>query len=245
MGGCLSKECDSIARDIWAWAIKRQNWLSAAFLPGKQNITANLLSLNFNSALEWRLDSSIFQKISSHFGVPSIDLFASRVNHQLDKYVAWKPDPGAKYTDAFTLNWAQINNGFAFPPFCFVNKCVSTEDCTRECDSNPCSTNVADTSMVFSPVESLLIIYPCIVPVTKNVLTNPLLPRTHPLKSNLTLMACKVSGDTYLTTTFLRTLPPSLFNPGDQVLRNSIPYTSSIDGPNFVTQGKLIQCYQL
>ena len=238
MGGCLSKECDSIARDIWAWAIKRQNWLSAAFLPGKQNITANLLSLNFNSALEWRLDSSIFQKISSHFGVPSIDLFASRVNHQLDKYVAWKPDAGAKYTDAFSLNWAQINNGFAFPPFCLVNRCL--QKIVEEK-----ATLIFVVPMWPTPrLLTLLILYPRIVPVTKNVLTNPLLPRTHPLKSNLTLMACKVSGDTYLTTTFLRTLPPSLFNPGDQVLRNSIPYTS-IDGPNFVTQGKLIQCYQL
>ncbi len=111
-----------------------------------------ILSRNFNSALEWRLDPSIFQKISSHFGVPSIDLFASRVNHQLDTYVAWKPDPGAKYTDAFTLNWAQINNGFAFPPFCLVNRCLQ-KIVQEKGDSNPCSTDVADTSMVFSPVE--------------------------------------------------------------------------------------------
>ncbi len=127
-----------------------------------------------------------------------------------------------------TLNWAQINNGFTFPPFCLVNRCL--QKIVQE-NATPC-------------LLSWLILYPRIIPVTKNVLTNPLLQRTHLLRLNLTLMACKVSSNTSLTSTFLQTLPPSSFNPGDQVLRNSIPYTS-IDGPNFVTQGKLIQCYQL
>ena len=63
-------------------------------------------------------------KISSLFGSPSIYLFASRINYQLDTYVSWRPDPGGTYIDAFTIDWAMFTNGFAFPSFCLVTRCL-------------------------------------------------------------------------------------------------------------------------
>jgi hypothetical protein len=74
--------------------------------------------------LEWKLNPAIFDKISYHFSHPGIDLFASRINHQLDIYVSWKPDPGASFVDAFTINWALFANSFAFPPFCLITRCL-------------------------------------------------------------------------------------------------------------------------
>ena len=47
---------------------------------------------------------------------PHIDLFASRINYQLEKYVSFKPDPGAFAIDAFTPDWANLKL-YAFPPF--------------------------------------------------------------------------------------------------------------------------------
>ena len=47
---------------------------------------------------------------------PHIDLFASRINYQLEKYVSFKPDPGAFAIDAFTTDWANLKL-YAFPPF--------------------------------------------------------------------------------------------------------------------------------
>ena len=124
MGGCHSQECDSVARDIWEWAITRRNWLSASFIPGKQNASADQLSRKFNAVTECRLNPLLFIQISTVFGTPSVDLFASRINHQLETYVSWRPDPGAAYIDAFTIDWKRFSNGFAFPPFCLITRCL-------------------------------------------------------------------------------------------------------------------------
>lgn len=35
IGGCQSKDCDTIAKDIWLWAIAQNNWLSATHTPGQ------------------------------------------------------------------------------------------------------------------------------------------------------------------------------------------------------------------
>ncbi len=206
-------------------------------MPAAAKITADLLS-RFNSALECKLDPSIFQKISSHFGVPSIDLFASRANHKLDTYVAGKPDTGEKYTDAFTRNWAQINNGFAFPPFCHVNRCLQ-----KTVQENA-------TLILVVPLRPTQVWFSRPLSPPSNRPSNEKCPNeTSPGNNTFSEIEYNTNGmqsiQRYLlNTTFLLTLPPSSFNPGDQVLRNSTPYTS-IDGPNFVTQGKLIQCYQL
>ena len=50
--------------------------------------------------------------------------FASRLNYQFKPYVAWLPDPGAKFIDAFTLNWADTVF-YAFPPFSIVTQVLS------------------------------------------------------------------------------------------------------------------------
>ena len=242
MGGCHSQECDSVARDIWEWAITRRNWLSASFIPGKQNAAADQLSRKFNAGTEWRLNPSIFIQISTVFGTPSVDLFASRINHQLETYVSWRPDPGAAYIDAFTVDWTRFTNGFAFPPFCLITRCL--QKIVQDQATIILVVPLWPTQAWFSRLVSLLVLPPRVFKVTKDVLTNPLLGTTHPLSSKLVLMACKVSGDASLTARFLQTLPTSSSNRGDQVRKNSIQFTS-IDGPSFVMNGKLIQSLRL
>ena len=43
----------------------------------------------------------IFQEIVCRFGKPDIDLFASRLNHKLEKYISFKPDHNAIAVDVF------------------------------------------------------------------------------------------------------------------------------------------------
>ena len=69
------------------------------------------------------LSARAFKRIVALFGQPDIDLFASRLNAQVETYVAWKPPPMAKFVDAFTVDWLQFFfNGF--PPFCLISRCV-------------------------------------------------------------------------------------------------------------------------
>ena len=50
---------------------------------------------------------------------PEIDLFASRLNAQFTRYVAYRPDPGAVAIDAFSLDWSTLKF-YAFPPFSVI-----------------------------------------------------------------------------------------------------------------------------
>ena len=76
-------------------------WVSAAHIPGTQNTEADSFSRNYNEIFEWKLSTHLFQKVSSMFRNPTLDLFASRVNYQIDRYISWKPNPKALAIDAF------------------------------------------------------------------------------------------------------------------------------------------------
>ena len=87
-------------------------------------MAADSLSRHFEDGIEWELNRGLFEKICAVFGVPQIDLFASRVNHQTRAYASWKPDPHAAYVDAFSVSWSQFTNSYMFPPFCLVGRCL-------------------------------------------------------------------------------------------------------------------------
>ncbi len=236
MGGCHSLECDTITKDIWTWAIAKNIWLSAAFIPGKINRVADKMSREFNPKLEWTLNLSVFNKIVQCFSRPTVDLFASRIDYQLPSYVSWKLDPHASFVDAFSINWAQFTHGYAFPPFCLTSRCL--QKIIHE---------MATVKMIvpwFTGVLNLLIDYSRVFQVTDVVLSNPLLPGPHPLNPKLYLMACKLSGVISLTTAFLRTLPKSSCLPGSQVHKSNTMCTFT-NGSNFVLKGKLIHCLPL
>ena len=96
-------------------------WISAAHIPGTQNTEADSFSRNFNETIEWKLNIHLFQKISSMFGNPTLDLFDSRINHQVDRYISWKPDPKALAIDIFSIKW-NTEFCYIFPPFSLLGK---------------------------------------------------------------------------------------------------------------------------
>ena len=62
----------------------------------------------------------MFEGVTAHWGTPSIDLFASRLNYQLKPFVSWTPDPEAMAIDAFSFHWKE--NFYAFPPFALISR---------------------------------------------------------------------------------------------------------------------------
>ena len=123
MGGSQSPLLNTLAKEIWNWCIERDIWVSAVHIAGKLNTSADNKSLNFSDKHEWSLSRVYFLEIFSTFPELNIDLFASRLNNQLDTYCSWKPDPGCTHVDAFSINWSNFNF-FAFPPFSLIPKCV-------------------------------------------------------------------------------------------------------------------------
>ena len=69
------------------------------------------------------LNPSIFGGVAARLGRPDIDLFASRVNHQIPEFVSWRPEPNAVATDAFNLTWNYLLS-YLFPPFSPIPLCL-------------------------------------------------------------------------------------------------------------------------
>ena len=123
MGGTKSSDCRRVATQIWDWVQLHSNWLSITHIPGVENVLADLRSRKFRDHLEWELNPGIFNDVCQTFGTPEVDLFASRVNAKLDRYVSWDPDPGSWRTDAFTFTWTDMFV-YCFPPFRILPRVV-------------------------------------------------------------------------------------------------------------------------
>ena len=123
MGGIHSATCNEISQRIWHWCMARNIFLISAYVPGVENVTADFYSRNFADDIEWELNPKIFKRICKCFGTPHVDLFASRINNKLDRYVSIRPDPNCWKTDAFTIDWSD-NFMFIFPPFSVLGKVV-------------------------------------------------------------------------------------------------------------------------
>lgn len=126
MGGTKSPILTNIAKDLWEYCLERKITLTAEHLPGSLNQTADWESRNVStmSINSWRLNPKIFAQINSLWGPLEMDLFADRLNAQLEKYMSWKPDPFAMGTDAFLAHWGGMK-AYAFPPFCLIQRCIA------------------------------------------------------------------------------------------------------------------------
>ena len=60
MGGMKSQDCNNLAKSIWLWCQERNLWITACFIPGKENKVADKNSRDFNENTEWELSQEIF-----------------------------------------------------------------------------------------------------------------------------------------------------------------------------------------
>ena len=75
-------------------------WLTAAHIPGKENVTADYESRNCSLDTEWIINPKyLSQALKGIPFTPVIDLFASRINKQFDQYMSYRPDSFASYID--------------------------------------------------------------------------------------------------------------------------------------------------
>ena len=96
------------------WCTSLNMLVSAAHIPGTQNTEGDSFSRNFYEAIEWKLSTHLFQKISGMFGNTTLDLFASCIDYLIDRYISCKSDPEALAIDAFQSN-GTLNFIISFP----------------------------------------------------------------------------------------------------------------------------------
>ena len=235
MGGVKSEKCNSLARLIWFWCIERDLWVSATHVCGIEN-EADESSRQFNDTLEWMIEKSIFRELVQIWQTPNIDMFASRLNCQMDKYVSWKRDPDALWVDAFSRSWTNTYF-YAFPPFSLIMRCLQkTVRDTAECII---VVPLWPTQIWYPELLKLLIDHPRILP-QGNILSLPNSRKVHPLMKKLHLIACRLSGDRTKSETFRLKLPISYSHHGVEELRNNILHISR-NGYHSVIKNRLIQ----
>lgn len=234
MGGIKSINCNRLAFDIWSWCIDKNIWISAEFLPGSENVLADKESRIFNDSTEWMLDKDVFTSVVEILGYPDIDLFASRLNKQIDSFASWKPDPDALFIDAFNRNWNMLNF-YAFPPFSVISQMLQkiVLDQTEGLVVVP----LWAAQPWFPKLLKLLVQEPILLPL--NVVHLPYKKTNHPLHRTLRLIACRLSGDRLKTEEFRSKLSKSSLHHGETQLNRNIALILK-DGLLSVMNGKLI-----
>lgn len=91
----------------------------ATYIESKNNVEADLESRSTHIETEYSSNDTAFEKITSAIGIPEIDLFASKINAKVSRYVSWKRD-----SDSFTITWSNTYF-YAFPPFPLVAKVLN------------------------------------------------------------------------------------------------------------------------
>ena len=87
MGGTHNKDLLGLSKQIWDYLQSKKITITAEYLPGHLNVTADWESRNFQDKSDWKLSPVVFAKICQKLGTASIDLFASRMSHQLPLYM--------------------------------------------------------------------------------------------------------------------------------------------------------------
>lgn len=237
MGGTRSELLLQTTKQIWTHCLSKKIMITAEHIPGIQNVQADLESRQMRDTSNWMLNKGIFKQINQMWGPLNIDLFADRLNTQLENYMSWRPDPYAMGMDAFQIPWNN-KRGYAFPPFCLITRCLSKV--LKEKSEIVIITPAWQTQPYYPLLLTLSIDNPILLPPMKNLLLSPE-GVVHPLVSNQTLklVAWKVSGDKNKQQEFRNKLPNSWLQVGDKELRQ-LTTAAGDSGIAGVNQNKLI-----
>ena len=107
------------------WYNQRQIVLRARHIPGHLNVIADKLSRHGQVIqTEWSLLQEVFDQICRRWHKPEVDLFATKFNHKLPRFVSPVPDLLAWKVDALSVPWRNLDT-YAFPPMSLLGKVVS------------------------------------------------------------------------------------------------------------------------
>lgn len=110
----------NLLRQLWTLLVDNNITFSSRWVPTAIN-PADSPSRVYDRH-NWSLSHAAFSTIVSHFGTPTVDLFASADNHLVPDYCSFNADPQALAQDAFTTNWSQFQLPFANGPFSLVSR---------------------------------------------------------------------------------------------------------------------------
>ena len=235
---------NEITRSIYFWSIEKKCRVTAVHIAGKEN-PADYESRLDTKGLEWKLDSAVFNKLYNVAGPFDVDLFASRISHQLPYYVSWKNDPGSSECDAMEISWSKFDKIYAFPPFSMLPVVLQKME-QEEIDEMVVILPLWTTQSWWPVVMKSLVDHPILLPALGGkILQHPQMPgEQHPMIVKTKILACKLSGKGWKTKAFRANLQKSLSNHGGKAPDKRITHITK-NGKDFVIEGKVICCTPL
>jgi len=190
-GGTKCAHMTLITLEIYALAIEHNVTIMAKHIPGKKNITADLLSRMENEYLEWKLDyQALLPFLQQH--CPTVDMFASHRNARLPRYVSWRPEVQALWTDAFSQSWIG-ELPYIFPPpglLLRILRKIYVEQLPKAMIIAPFWPN----QTYFPRLMEMTLIPPQTIPYSPQLVTCPISGRPHPLGKTLKLTCFLIGG---------------------------------------------------
>ena len=226
----------TIIKKIWEFCIQRNLWLFASYIKSTRNKVADAESRKLRDNLEWSLHDTLFGKITAKFGKPDIDLFASRANFKVVKYISYYPDPDATGVDAFATSWSDLQF-YAFPLFAIISKVISKIE--NEKAEGILVVPIFTTQIWFPRVMRLLIDYPLLLPDSNKSLFFPYRMEKAPVLPTMKLMACHVSGTLSKGLDFQKRLQTYSCSPGEMEQKLAMQRVSK-NGCSFVLHNRII-----
>lgn len=184
------------------------------------------------------LNKSVFKNVVLKSGFePDIDLFASRVNCQITKFVSWKPQPEAYAVNAFSLDWHH------FKPYCFPTFSIIPRVLQKISLDRVTALVVIPnwpTQPFYATAMNMLVNNPIFVRKNRKLLQLPNKPEEiHKIWNKLDLLVCQLSGDQSLIKDYQEGLQTFCSQDSDVIQRNNMMCILE-NGKYTVVNGKLI-----
>jgi hypothetical protein len=122
-GGTVSSALNKITAEVWQEICRLNATLSVDHISGTLNVLADRLSRPGQVLqAEWELDQKTFNRLTKVWGTPDVDLFATRFNRKLRRFVSPCPDADAESQDAMKTDWGVFDFPYLFPPFSMIGQ---------------------------------------------------------------------------------------------------------------------------
>ncbi len=113
-GGTSSGGLDWRVREIFHWCLSLRITLSAVHISGQDNVKADRLSRfrmenprRLERSTEWSLDHRVTNLLFDIWGQPTVDLFATWLNNNVEAFFSRLPDPLALQGNSRQAGWSK------------------------------------------------------------------------------------------------------------------------------------------
>jgi hypothetical protein len=167
-----------------------------AFIPSEENVQADAAS-RFQLVPDWHLAPNVFLQISSLWGPPKIDLFASRQSAQTLRFMSWRATDNPEAIDALSM-WWDFKLAFLFPPIPLLKRVMRKLELSR--GMFLLVTPYWEAQTWFASLQALQVVDVCRLPFTDDLVIDLSTGEPPPFLERLLLVVWKISGGLWEST---------------------------------------------